>query len=183
MNAHAARGQVRVSCIPPLPPSSCKRSNATTRPRPLWDQAPPAHAHPKSASEEGVIRGFNPDSAVRNLQLPIPAQDVQKRKRVGVLTGAYSVWKACWPAVCFLTSPSPHPHAFAGALWRAGRSPPLWGRGSMALMRTGIFHVSIRPKSYCCIRVEGDARKPVRSIGRWGREIHLRFSGVWEDLV
>ncbi len=50
-----------------------------------------AHAHPKSASEEGVFRGLNPDSAVRNLQLPIPAQDVQKRKRVGVLTGAYSV--------------------------------------------------------------------------------------------
>jgi len=35
------------------------------------------------------ISKFNPDSAVGNLQLPISAQDVRKRKRVGVLTGAY----------------------------------------------------------------------------------------------
>ena len=36
-------------------------------------------------------RKINLDSAVRNLQLPIPAQDVQKRKGVGVLIGVYSV--------------------------------------------------------------------------------------------
>jgi len=34
----------------------------------------------------------------------------------------------------FFASPSPHP------------SPPSWGRGSMALIKTGIFHVSSRPK-------------------------------------
>ncbi len=46
----------------------------------------------QEVGRKGVTkRKINPDSAVRNLQLPIPAQDVQKRKRVGVLTGAYSV--------------------------------------------------------------------------------------------
>jgi len=29
----------------------------------------------------------------------------------------------------------------------------------------------------------GRPQKTFRSIGRWGREIHLRFSCVWEDLV
>ena len=84
---------------------------------------------------------LNTDSAVGTLQLPISAQDVPKRKRVGVLTGAYSGLCACWLAVRFLASPSPHP------------SPPSWGRGSMAWMRTGIFPVTICPKFYCCIRV------------------------------
>ncbi len=38
-----------------------------------------------------TLQPLKPDSAVGTLQLSIPAQDVQKRKRIGVLTGAYSV--------------------------------------------------------------------------------------------
>ena len=68
------------------------------------------------------------------------------------------LWYLCKVGIAHPTfSHSPHPHAFAGppspkwlrrlkALWRAGRSPPSWGRGSLVWMRTGIFHMASRPK-------------------------------------